>query len=307
MYKKRTTPKSHDEITYSLWASVKLPFMLPLWCCNHHEWESFDTHQAGCVKCGKHHLCTRVTCNLTELENGDLVCPITAYCIPCIRACVNVPEFCPHYYEPHKTHKPSHFTEEQLHDLITTYVQKTIQSSRVVCSLRDEHNNMLKRRMFVFTRLCRQAKHDGYSSGVYNTPPIADIAAKLAYVSQNGRIPLLLNAEALSKICARCTSALVRLLFVVDSIWKTSTHAKIHNLIIGLVYMMRTGSTFQDTILLPHVPILSRILCHETSMTPVLDVRSKIITETENVFKMHIRNLPMEKIYLLGQLQYTVP
>ena len=303
----KTEQKTQEQITFMLWSSVRSPFIIPSWSIHAHQWEPFDAHQAGCVLCGAHHVCCKEGCLFTEFENGDFVCPITAYCIPCIRR-GSVPEFTSTqtfgFFSPIVDTKTNNIYQH-LHELISTHVRRTILSDSVVSSLVKEYETKIKRRTVILTRLCRDGKQCGYQGETYNTPTMGDIAALLAHKTSNARTPLILSSVEANRVCDHCISIIFRLLKALPCIWKNTTQPKFYSLVVGIVYMMRTGATFNNTTLLPRLQILTYILCHETSMKEALNIRSKTVTEVENIFKLHIRKLSKKELHQLGELQYT--
>ena len=190
--------------------------------------------------------------------------------------------------------------------MVTLHVHNTLACEGVLSSLRNEQYAIVKRRTFVFSRLCRQSKSMLEKSGMYTPPSMIDIATQLIHQTSNSRVPIILDTPNMERLCTRCVDAMMHILSVLTTLWENSTASKIHSLVVGLLYMMREGATFQNTILLPKIPLLSKVLCHETHMKRILNIRAKVVTEVENTFKMHVRKLSQTQLQHIGQLQYSL-
>jgi len=73
----------HNGNVLTLWHRLRAPFPLPSQVSGHQcteYWEIVDVDKAGCVKCGKTHVCDNNTCPMAT-SDGSSVCTITGYCI----------------------------------------------------------------------------------------------------------------------------------------------------------------------------------------------------------------------------------
>jgi hypothetical protein len=71
-------PPPQPPYSCRLWWSIRGPFKLPIRChrCALGDWEVFDVDKAGCVQCGKLHICAEETC-VGEMDHDHKACEIT--------------------------------------------------------------------------------------------------------------------------------------------------------------------------------------------------------------------------------------
>jgi hypothetical protein len=73
--------------------------------------------------------------------------------------------------------------------------------------------------------------------------------------------------------------------------------AKLDHYVIGLLYLLRTGITVNDTItVVPRIPALRRLLPMETSLKAQFKLPCKLITEVENITKTALKTLDRRKL-----------
>ena len=63
---------------------------------------------------------------------------------------------------------------------------------------------------------------------------------------------------------------------------------------------MRTGINVHGVFVLPHIPRLVNLLPIENMLPKIFHLESKIITDVENRFKMHIRQLSRAALVAAG-------
>ena len=78
------------------------------------------------------------------------------------------------------------------------------------------------------------------------------------------------------------------------------TEARLQNVTVGLLYLLRTGIIVHDMVVLPKLPILECILPLESHLGTFFGVRAKCITETENVVKIILRNISKQQLIDAG-------
>ena len=119
---------------------------------------------------------------------------------------------------------------------------------------------------------------------------------RLAQATRHARQPILLPKSSIANIGEKCSSAIIRLVEALTLFPNNFNQNKLFAHVVGLLYVMRQGITCNDTALLVHLPILSYILPQENHIHAVFKVRSKVITETENMVKMAMRNLSLHAL-----------
>lgn len=303
---KRTKRLSHEEICHIAWQRMRGPFLLPAWATHKHEWEPYDMGVAGCVKCGVQHTCQPFTCSTVQLEDGASVCPITGLCIPCLRTSVSEFSDCI-AADPTRAHDAEAQTaaerDESLSALITQTLEELILSPKAEQLLKVERDKLSKRRMITFSKQARQVK-------VSSNANMIDILAHTIYRTSNYRTPLILPAETRRELCQTCTGNILRVFKLLNLHgegrgWKRSIH-RTRSLIVGLVYMARMGVMWNDTVILPCMPIMRDVLPQEACLSALFGMRPKIITETENFVKMSIRCTAVSEILRFAGDQHTM-
>jgi hypothetical protein len=70
---------------------------------------------------------------------------------------------------------------------------------------------------------------------------------------------------------------------------KVTSGARLQDLVCGMLYMLKTGLSFQSRVLLAAIPELDRCLPHENKIEGYFGVSSKVICMTENEVKLVFR------------------
>jgi hypothetical protein len=285
--KERNLTTLKNKQNHSIWTLVRKPFPLPTWAIHKHIWENFDTDQAGCLLCGHHHTCDANTCDVIQCEDGSNVCQVTGYCIPCIQVS------CKEYSDCTTTHMTqtdhSHEERQRLFELIQTYVLQILGSDMVRANLFNEQRSSQARKAHTMQRICRNMKQECDFD-------VFKCTARLAYQTRHVREPLILTEKNILKIAERCSSAIILLVNALELFPKNAKDTKLFPNIVGLLYVMRQGITSNNTALLSRVQILNHILPQENYIKHIFNVRSRVITETENMVKMAMRKLSIYNV-----------
>jgi hypothetical protein len=285
-----------EEILHLAWRGKMGDFVCPTWARHIHQWETYDMHVAGCKICGVQHVCNLGLCNTERFDDGVVLCDITGLCMPCLHVASSEYSECV-TYESNLQNRIGVQTkeefDEQLMATIENFLMILIQSRESENAVREEKLRAAKKRQFVFNRVARKMKLQGRAN-------MLDIFSVMLHETGCIREPRLLTEKARQEVCTQCkihVFRLLKLMFAFKDVrgWKRSV-TKTKALILGIVYMMRTGVKVNDMIVLPHFEILADILPHESFLFNAFGVRAKIITETENLVKLTIRAIPMKNI-----------
>lgn len=270
---------------HSIWKLLRHPFTVPTWAEHEHQWDTYDVNCAGCLECGTHHWCSE-NCKAVECEDNSFVCPITGYCLP--RTRTSATEYTDNFVETRKQTEDNTDEIANLGDVIESHVRFALCSQETRQTLLEEQVSLVNRKTSVFIRICRREKQ----RSMCKTPPnMISLAEELAFSTQQFRQPAILSEDQLSGICQQCSTGITRLFVLMKFLKSNTTETRIFTLTIGLLYMMREGITCNDSVLLPQMYILSRVLPLENAMPKLFNMRTKIVTETENITKMAIRKL----------------
>ena len=273
-----------------IWLRLRRPFLFPQ--AGHEcRWERYDAHCAGCVLCGKLHRCpdgmAGCTCPLAETDDGGHVCLITGLCIPEIRTATE--EFVEHALFDSKQSLAS--GDEDLHDRVLCVVSTFILSpSSIMCRELERKKYSQKLRQ-AFWRVLRQCKKDD----PYALPDICHVVARV--IQQEPPPPSLVASTAglyhqdirgVALECAVSITGAIRQIYGMGY-RKLCQGVKFTNIVIGMLYMTRTGLNISHVFNLSAVPRVCGLLPAETYLN-YLGVSNKVICDTENEIKSCIRS-----------------
>ena len=278
-----------------LWWSVRGPFRLPIRChqCALGDWEVFDVDKAGCMQCGKLHMCSEDKC-IGEMENDHKACEITgcwtrtrnfqqgytdtAIPPPNATNCVTNPAARP-WVESEQVAK-------WMHVLLTSETAKKC--------IQREIKRVSDKASSAFNKVAKGFKLDG------RQPNLLEIFAETRFALGNLRVPGRLPQckKEVDELIRACVIAVVG--FTGNFRWVLSPFVpsvKLDLFVIGLIYMLRHGLVMYDTLhVIPRFPVLRRLLPMETSLKAHFKVPCKIITETENTVKNALKKMDRKKL-----------
>ena len=278
-----------------LWWSIRGPFKLPIRChrCALGDWEVFDVDKAGCVQCGKLHICAEETC-VGEMDHDHKACEITgcwtrtrnfqqgytdtAMPPPGAANCVTDPAARPWVESEQVT--------RWMHVLLTSDTAKKC--------LHREIKRVSDKASSAFNRVAKGFKLEG------KQPNLLEMFAETRFALGNLRVPgkLPQNQKDVKELVCTCVMAIVN--FTGNFRWVLLPFVpavKLDLFVIGLIYMLRHGLVMYDTLhVIPRFPILRKLLPMETSLKVHFKVPCKIITETENTVKNALKKMDRKNL-----------
>ena len=277
-----------------LWWRIRGPFRLPTRChkCEIHDWEVFDVDKAGCVQCGRLHLCGIGVC-VGEMDHDHQACEITG-CWTHTRnfqqgytdTAMPPPSSSSAVNDPHaRAWVESEQVARWMHVLLTSdTAQKCI--AREIRRVADKASS-------AFTRVAKGFKLSG------KAPDVLAMFAETRFTLGNLRVPgRLATPGATEELIRTCVMAIVT--FTGNFRWILTPFVPVVKLdlfVIGLIYMLRHGLVMYDTLhVIPRIPALRKLLPMETSLKAHFKVPCKIITETENTVKNALKRMDRKKL-----------
>lgn len=296
--------------------------------CADKDWEVIDLGIAGCVLCGMIHVCrdapsasravigvrmsisrpstvfnglrlVHTKCAVVHDDysdnNNQSVCSITGYCI-------REQYFADHSYESTLNVAKELMASHQTSDTDTRdgqvvadrpeifdTVHRILASNEAERAHKMECDRVSHKLHMALVRIIKVYKQQNTGKA----PNLVALATELAAKTRNVRLcPLQFAHTQRAKMVHTCCEALRRLLATLHSACPLVIESTRFDLLVtGLLYLMRTGLSMREVSLLPRIPELSQMLPLESALQSVFGLRSKCITEVENVVKVNLRAL----------------
>ena len=281
-----------------VWLRFRRPFRYPKagHAC---AWERYDADRAGCTLCGALHRCSGsmvgCECPLVDTEDGGHVCLITGLCMSEVRvaSCEFVDSVC---FEQPQESRP--MEDEGLHDRVASVIRNFLTSEKTARCLRTEQEKYALRTRQAFWRVLKQRKRDH----PYTLPCLCSVVAEVAHSEQMqqfqgfhlrgaGAMDCREHAELVQRVihtsAVRITSCIRQISRM--GFKKIHQSGKFQSMVVGMLYMSRTGLRVGELFCLPAVHNVQELLPSEAYLNS-LGVSNKVICDTENEIKSCIRS-----------------
>lgn len=315
-----------------IWRQIRSPFLLPVKTCSEcFEWEAVEFGIMGCRICGNFHVCSVKTCPITEIESHH-VCNITGAVVRTVTydpneylSTVYVPsevspaQYAPRIINPLPRGKSRDMQRLESSEVSPAVYKTTVSTKRqtatrcqnfhervclqVLCSAtttacnNKESVKLYNRLRWSFMRHIRYSKLKRLNTN----PNLIVMISKIAVDIENYRLPISNSTDTLRKDLAyKCAAAIFK--FNSSMVQSNATFAHTMDattMVIGLLYLLRSGLVHKNITVLPQYRALSYLLPPENFIC-LFNVKSKIITETENIVKCYLRSLTDRQIKEIG-------
>lgn len=293
-------PPSLDTVVDSIWLRLRRPFRYPKagHAC---AWERYDADRAGCTLCGTLHKCSGsmvgCECPLAETDEGGHVCLITGLCISEVRAasCEFADSVCFEQVQDSRS-----LEDEGLYDRVASVIRHFLTSEKTASCRRMEQEKYAQRTKQAFWRVLKQRKRDH----PYALPCLCSVVAEVAHSEQMQQsqsefksifIPGFdespaRQSELVERVVRASASGITRCIHQITRMGfkKICQGGKFHSMVVGMLYMSRTGLRVGELFCLPAVRNVQELLPSETYLNS-LGVSNKVICDTENEIKSCIR------------------
>jgi hypothetical protein len=273
-----------------IWLRLRRPFRYPRagHACS---WERYDADRAGCTLCGQLHRCSGsmvgCECPLADSDEGGHVCLITGLCISEVRA--SCCEFVSHvsYEQPQE---PSSTSEvDGMHDRVLSVVKSFLNSpSTIACRRQEQHKSSLRIKQVIW-RVLRQKKREH----PYRLPCLCSVVAEVAHAEQMQQFQGKSLVEVgciMNRVVHTCAANIAAGMLQIHRLGfrKICQGGKFQSMVVGMLYMSRTGLHVGNLFRLPAVHDVHELLPSETYLNS-LGISNKVICDTENELKSCIR------------------
>ena len=287
------SPQSKKLTAEEAWRKLRMPFVLPAAARSVHQckWELIDFDCAGCVLCGRVHLCSANTCTETAQTEDAVVCLVTGLCVQPKTFAVteysdNVIVF--------STLKDRMEVMETRMRLVEVYVREIILSQGAENLAVLEHERRIRKYHSMIAKTLR-------SERIVNLMQLVQAGVCLYTRS-------VFERRGRERLAVRCTALIQRTICIcernLDLVVKDS---EFRFFVLGMIFLMRTGVTMQGLQILRCIPELKIILPSENNVCRHLNFRSKYITDTENKFKYLFRRInrnQLQALHLPGEGEF---
>jgi hypothetical protein len=331
--------KTHT-LSQNIWTQLRSPFLLPKsFCSVCVDWEQIEYGKMGCRQCGSFHVCCITTCPVTEIENNH-VCTITGavvrsitydineYITTAVMDTVSIPgtvahlprkrighatntnygELCENANNSFKTSANAKMGQTVKHIEKKHTVSRCINFHERVClqvlcsdttniCTEKERTKLCNRLRWSFMRHVRAFKKKRPKL----SPNVIILISNVASDIENYRLPITNNTAALRKELAySCAQDIFK--FTCSMTFSNASftlNLDPTTMVIGLLYLLRSGLVHKNMTVLPQHRSLCYLLPPENYVN-MFGVKSKIITECENIVKCHLRTLSDSDIKDIG-------
>lgn len=253
-------------------------------------WEVYDAHQAGCLKCGRHHFChsnaVDNTCPLIECDDRTRVCQITGVVLPEVRHALD---------EYHEGVNPSHthqMMQENPKNPLIIFQDMNAEVIAVVGLFLTSQRARTCREQENAKQNARLAQHMNRQMKKFKLtnpgtkPNVCWILGQAISQEKYWRFMEPASEELVEQSAKHITMCLMDMK---GKGVKITPGARTQELVCGLLYMLKHGLSFRSRIILAAIPELERCLPHENKIEAYFGTSSKVICMTENEVKLVFR------------------
>lgn len=266
------------------WRDLRKPFVLPLLSLAHHQcqWERIDVDLFGCTLCSSVHACCEDTC-MDKLETDDgVVCRLSGILI---RTCRFVEdEYMDNVHLVDCQSSTREFDEDLCHPEIerVIFMLLTSETTRKLLML-----NLLKQ--------LDKMKH------LVRTHNVMDASVQFLRQTLASQACAAFNSAARKNMATTCVADCFRVMrTMVHAFHMPLKFSDTLHIAAGTLYLMRSGVHVHGLCILPRHAQLQHMLPPESSLDVHYSVRTKSITDAENLIKRSLRRQTRESLLQAG-------
>lgn len=259
-----------------------------------------DADLAGCAVCGVLHACSDGgACPVSKSESGHDTCTITGCVVKSVSYCNT--EYVDTALEPAFNSAHTHWSAldgvDMLRSQVHAYCLEMLVGDKWEQSIANEQEKTDAKRKGALLRALRTHKIE--NPGVM--PNLATIACVVLHEMRGGRSVASTPVEARRALADWCADCITRHLQILYAVCPDAVPVqRLRSITVGLLYLMRSGIEFQGVVVLPRCKELQAVLPMETYLEPNYSIRTKVITEVENLVKFTLKSCSGETLVRCG-------
>lgn len=270
-----------------LWRMLRRPFPLhECMTCHTCKWEIFACNAAGCLLCGKIHLCAENVCTDVEKTHDGVVCCITGIYLRTIN-------FQQNEYEDRViscVSKQNLMTGDKQNDWsadVELYVKDLLLSRNARAAYKLSKQRIL-------SKISSQIQKMTY------TNLVSAMESAIVMHAQN-LIGMSYNVDERKLLIKKSLKYVTHLIHACKTKLKIKLkNSEIRIFCFGLLYMMRHGIHTHGIVVLPRIAEFCKILPCESVLQKIFKFKAKHITDVENKFKLILRQMDSTATQMLG-------
>jgi hypothetical protein len=229
-------------------------------------------------------------CPLVETDESGHVCLITGLCIPEVRSArvEFVDSAC------FERHQELPGVDDGMHDKVSSVIRGFLTSNKTISCRRQEYEKYRQRTKQAFWKVLRLRKRDH----PYSLPCLCSVVAEVAHLEslqpfqclKSMRREKIESVALVERVISSSAANIAGCILQIQRMGfrKLYQGGKFSSMIIGMLYMSRTGLHVGDFFKLPVVRDVQELLPSETYLNS-LGISNKVICDTENEIKSCIR------------------
>ena len=182
---------------------------------------------------------------------------------------------------------------EAIRQMVESTVRELLASDKTRQCLEQERSRNDAKEVSVFARLLRELAHDRRAL----RPNMVTLVGQVAFLCRKNRAPMMLqDCPDANALVDHCTDAITGLLLMHGGprvARQMQNSLRYRDFVASLLYLCRVGVSFQGRQVLPRIDVLHRLLPLQVLLPTVFHIRSKAITEGENLIKLDLKQLPL--------------
>ncbi len=180
-----------------------------------------------------------------------------------------------------------------LRDMVESTVREVLASERTAQCFAQERSRNEAKELAIFSRVMRETAHDRRCM----RPNLVVILSQVAFHCRKNRRDAPPPLErTLEGVIGQCTDAIAGLLLMHGGprvARQMQNGARYRDFVTSILYLCRVGISFQGRQVLPRMEVLHQLLPLQVLLPTIFKIRSKAITEGENLIKLDLKKLPL--------------